>query len=52
MAMEWFLPIVLGCLIWAYLSVAFNRRNIAEFERKTRKAGRLSSRALNHPFRN
>jgi hypothetical protein len=51
MAMEWFLPIVVGCLIWAYLSVTLNRRNIDEFNRKARKTGKFRSRLLHPPFK-
>ena len=51
MAMEWFLPIVVGCVVWAYLNVTFNRRNIDEFNRKERKAGKLRSRLLHPPFK-
>jgi hypothetical protein len=51
MAMEWFLPVVVGCLVWAYLGVTFNRRNVEEFNRKARKAGKFSSRVLHPPFK-
>jgi len=51
MTVEWFLPIVVGCLVWAYLSVGFNRRNIDELKRKARKAGWFSSRAEHRPFK-
>jgi hypothetical protein len=51
MAMEWFLPVVFGCLVWAYLSVAFKRRNDAEFDRKARKARKFSSRLVHPRFK-
>ena len=49
--MEWFLLVIVGCLIWAYLSITLNRRNSAEFDRKARKAKRFSSRVLHPPFK-
>jgi hypothetical protein len=51
MAMAWFLPVIVGCLIWAYLSVTLNRRNIDEFNRRARRAARLHSRLLHPPFK-
>jgi hypothetical protein len=51
MAMDWFLAIVVGCLVWAYLSVALNRRNIDEFNQKERKAAKYRSRLLHPPFK-
>jgi hypothetical protein len=51
MAMAWFLPVIVGCLIWAYLSVTLNRHKIDEFNRKARKAGRLRSRLMHSTFK-
>jgi hypothetical protein len=51
MAMKWFLLVVVGCLVWAYLSVTLNRRNIDEFNRKARKATKFRSRLLHPPFK-
>jgi len=48
MGMGWFLLVIVGGLVWAYLSVAFKRRNDAEFDRKARKARKFSSRWV-HP---
>jgi len=46
--MGWFLVVIIGCLVWAYLSVTMNRRNFNEFDRRERKAGKFRSR-LSHP---
>ena len=51
MAMKWFLVVIVGCLVWAYLSVTFKRRNDAEFDRRERKAGKFRSRLLHPPFK-
>jgi hypothetical protein len=51
MGMVWFLLVIVGCLVWAYLSVTMNRRNFNEFDRRERKAGKLRSRLLHPPFR-
>jgi hypothetical protein len=51
MAMDWLLAIVVGCLVWAYLSATLNRRNIDEFNQKTWKAGKFRSRLLHPPFK-
>jgi hypothetical protein len=51
MVMEWFLAIVAGCLVWAYLSVTMNRRNTYEFNRRARKAGKFSSRWAHPRFK-
>jgi hypothetical protein len=51
MGMRWFLVVIVGCLVWAYLSVTMNRRNSNEFDRRARKAGKLRSRLLHLPFK-
>jgi len=51
MGMGWFLVVILGCLIWAYLSVTMNRRNSNEFDRSARKTGKLRSRLLHPTFK-
>jgi hypothetical protein len=48
---KWFLVVILGCLVWAYLIVILHRRNSAEFERKARKARKFSSRILHGQFK-
>jgi hypothetical protein len=51
MSMGWFLTVIVGCLVWAYLVVRMNRRNSNEFDRRARKAGKLRSRLLHPPFK-
>jgi hypothetical protein len=51
MGMGWFLVVILGCLVWAYLSVTMNRRNSNEIERRARKAEKFRSRLLHPPFK-
>ena len=49
--MEWFLLVIVGSLVWAYLIVTFNRRNSTEFDRKARKTKKFSSRVEHRPFK-
>ena len=51
MRMGWFLIVILGCLVWAYLSVTMYRRNFNEFDRRARKAGKIRSRLLHPTFK-
>jgi hypothetical protein len=51
MAVDWFLAIVVGCLVWAYLSATLNRWNIDQFNRKIRKAGKFRFRLLHPPLK-
>ena len=51
MGMGWFLVVIVGCLVWAYLSVIMNRRNFNEFDRRARKAGKFRSRLVHPPFK-
>ncbi len=51
MRMGWFLIVILGCLVWAYLSVTMYRRNSNEFDRRARKAKKFRSRLLHPTFK-
>jgi hypothetical protein len=51
MKMGWFLVVIVGCLVWAFLSVTMNHRNFNEFDRRARKAGKFRSRLLHPPFK-
>jgi len=51
MRMGWFLVVIVGCLVWAYLSVTMNRRNSNEFDRRARKAEKFRSHLSHPPFK-
>jgi hypothetical protein len=48
MGMKWFVIVIVGFLVWAYLSNPLNRGKITQFNRKAWRAGRSHSRPL-HP---
>jgi hypothetical protein len=51
MAMGWFLVVIVGCVVWAYLMVTMSRRGSAESDLKARKASKFGSRLLHPHFR-
>lgn len=48
MGMEMFVLVIVGFIVWAYLSNPLNRAWIAQFNRKAGRAGKSHSR-LTHP---
>jgi hypothetical protein len=51
MGMGWFLVVIVGCLVWAYLSVTMNGWNSNEFDRRARKAKKFSSHLVHPTFK-
>jgi hypothetical protein len=51
MGMAWFLVVIIGCLVWAYLSVTMNRRNSNEFDRQVRRAKKFRSHLVHPTFK-
>jgi hypothetical protein len=49
MGMKWFVLVIVGFLVWAYLSNPLNRGKIAQFNRKARRAGKAHSRLVRPP---
>jgi len=49
MGMKWFVLVIVGFLVWVYLSNPFNRGKIAQFNRKAWKAGKAHSRLVHPP---
>lgn len=48
MGMEWFVLVIVGFIVWAYLSNPLNRARIAQFNRKAGRTGKSRSQLM-HP---